>query len=235
MSEPVLGVLAAGASERLGEPKALASIGARSVLERLLAAGALFDERVVVTGAHDAEIRAALAAVPALAAVAVVTNAGWARGRTGSVAALQAARPDRDLVLAPVDVPLVPRAVFAALAEAWSQAGAPPHGFLAPRFEPDDPAAQGAPERARVGRHGHPIVLGRELARAAAALPPDRPLRVLRDQAEPLFAVPVRNRAVLDDLDTAADLADLRRRVAGLDREAQRSAEPGPDRGKTTS
>ena len=203
---PVLCVLAAGASRRLGQPKALVRFGARSVLEHLLAAGSGCRDRLVVTGAHDAEIRRALLESEHSGSedLHVVTNAAWSQGRSGSIGAAHAARPARDLLIAPVDVPLVSSAVFEALCASWTAAGEPARGFLAPFVRGSD----GPP------RHGHPIVLGRELAREVASAPPDRPLRELRDTAEPRFDVAVADRAILDDLDSPDDLEILRRRVA---------------------
>src|SRR5262245_27544616 len=105
---PALVLLAAGASTRLGEPKALARLRAGApgtALELLLhAARTLGDPRpLLVVGAHAAEISAA-----APADVEVAVNVRWSEGRTGSVALARARRAGRDLVLAPIDVPLVP-------------------------------------------------------------------------------------------------------------------------------
>lgn len=195
---PALIVLAAGASTRLGQPKALVPLGAggEAALSRLLATGAaLGDARpLVVVGAHAAEIGAHLAGTPG---VEVLVHPDWAAGRTGSLQAALARRPGRDLCVAPVDVPEVPAEVFAALAAEWRRLSRPPLGWLAPEYR---------------GRHGHPIVLGRSLAERLKAFPPARPLRDLRAAAEPLAALPVDSGEVLDDLDTAADLARLRRR-----------------------
>ena len=101
----------------------------------------------------------------------VAHNPDWAQGRTGSVAVGAAARPGMDLVVAPIDAPLVPGEVFEALEREWKARGAPLAGWLAP-------ATDGG------SRYGHPVVLGRELARSAAALPPDTPQRHVRGGAD---------------------------------------------------
>ena len=50
-------ILAAGASRRLGEPKALADLGGRSVIQRLVEVlGELPAAPLVITGHHHAEI-----------------------------------------------------------------------------------------------------------------------------------------------------------------------------------
>ena len=190
--KPALVILAAGASTRLGECKALARIGERCVLERLRDEGACFDARapLVVTGADHVGISAAN-----ITGVELVWNEGWSRGRTSSAQLATTKRPALDLCFAPVDVPLVPRSVFERLLWAWIEAGSPARGWLAPR------CAQ---------RFGHPIVIGRALLEELADFGPDRPLSALRASASALFSVDVESPAVLDDLDTQDDLARLR-------------------------
>ncbi|MBK7877246.1 MAG: NTP transferase domain-containing protein [Planctomycetes bacterium] len=202
-------LLAAGASERLGACKALVELGrdreGRVVtpLAHLLAAGTDWDGAppLVITGKHHAEIAAAL---PPIAQGA--ENAAWPRGRTGGIALAARLRPGFDLCLAPVDVPLVSRAVFQALLAAWKEEGAPARGFLAPACT----AAGPRPGR----RFGHPIVVGRALALELARFEPDQPLSELRALAAPLLAVDVEDPSVLDDLDTASDLERMRAKFA---------------------
>jgi CTP:molybdopterin cytidylyltransferase MocA len=195
--KPALVLLAAGASKRLGTCKALVDLGGASPLARLLEAGACLDEvpALVVAGADHEAIAAALPASAEL-----LHHRAWAAGRSGGIAHAARVRPGRDLCLAPVDVPLVGAPVFAALEGAWRAAGAPGHGWLAPR----------------VGtRHGHPLVIGRELVAALENEPPDTPLSALRCRAAPLLEVLLEAREVLDDLDRPADLQRLRARFPG--------------------
>jgi molybdenum cofactor cytidylyltransferase len=199
---PALVVLAAGASRRLGAPKALARLRegpGGTALELLLAAGAaLGDPRpLLVTGRDHAAIAAA-----APAHVEVRTNPSWSAGRSGSVQLAAASRPGRDLCLAPVDVPLVPDRVFAALAGEWARSGRPERGWLAPFVVRDG-----------VRRFGHPVVVGRALLVEWKGFPPDRPLHELRARAEPILALEVDSAAILDDLDDPSDLARLRARL----------------------
>lgn len=205
---PVLVLLAAGASRRLGAPKALVPLGGAAgdtPLERLLHAGRGLEAELpplLVTGAdHEALARAAGELGPGR--VELLFHARWEGGRTGGVALAAERRSGRDLCVAPVDVPLVSRSTFAALAARWREAGAPARGWLAPFVhEPDGRR-----------RFGHPVVVGRALAAETEALSgSDPPLRALRDRAEPLLALEVADRAVLDDLDTPADLERLRAR-----------------------
>ena len=201
--KPAVVILAAGASERLGECKALVDLGGQSALLRLIGAARLAQdgEICVVSGAHHARIAAALEREPPGPRVRLVYNEGWHTGRSGSLALAAAALPDRALLVAPVDVPLVSHPVFESLLRAWAQAGDPPRGWLAPYIE--------------LGRrYGHPLILGRELAREISTCAPDAPLRDLRARADSLWGVSVLDPAILDDLDTQADLARLRRRLS---------------------
>jgi CTP:molybdopterin cytidylyltransferase MocA len=184
-------LLAAGASERLGEPKALVDLGGLSVLERLLAACG-DPAPIVVAGAHFKEI---LAAVNGRAEV--IHNTAWEDGRTGSVARAVSHLQDSDLLLAPVDCPLVPAPVFDALRSAWGEANAPKRGWL-------------APQDLESGRHGHPICIGAALAAEVLDMDPESPLRELRARADPLLEVSVDSSEILDDLDTPEDLSRLR-------------------------
>lgn len=195
-------VLAAGASSRLGECKALVDLSGQTPLARLLEAGAPIGgaRPLVISGADRARIEPA---VPASAEHA--WNERWSDGRTTSIALACRVRAGFDLCIAPVDVPLVPRAVFDALARAWREAGAPARGWLAP-FRVDRTRA-GTPRR-----FGHPLILGRELAARVDELGDDRPLSELRTHARPLLALEVEDPSILDDLDTPADLERLRAR-----------------------
>jgi len=201
---PALVVLAAGAAERLGAVKALVRLREGepgTPLALLLAAGAAFDgaPALVIAG------RAASAIARALPAGAeCLANPRWSAGRTGGVQLACARRPGQDLCLAPVDVPLVPRAVFAALHAEWQRLGRPARGWLAPCVE-----------RAGERRHGHPVVVGRELLLELKDFPPDRPLRELRGRAAPCAELLVDSESVLDDLDSPADLVRLRARLGG--------------------
>lgn len=206
-AQPALVLLAAGASTRLGRPKALAPLAegpGGTPLERLLAAGsALADPRPLLVTGPDHELLRDFVQARGLA-LELLHNATWSAGRTGSIACAVRARPARDLCLAPVDVPLVPEAVFAALAGEWRRCGAPPRGWLGPCLE-----------QAGVRRFGHPVLIGHALLRDLQDFPPAAPLAGLRARASPLLALPLASPEILDDLDTPADLERLRARLRG--------------------
>ncbi|HED66280.1 MAG TPA: hypothetical protein ENJ09_12080 [Planctomycetes bacterium] len=209
MRSPAVVLLAAGASRRLGTAKALVRLRDEhpaSPLELLLSASRCVDEHPLVVAGEDAgRIRSALAGDPR---VELLEHPLWHQGRAGSVRAAARARPGRDLLIAPVDVPLVPAAVFEALARRWRDEGAPPRGWLAPRV---------LDQRGEL-RHGHPVLLGRALCSELEDTPADLPLRELRSDANPLLAVDVEAIEILDDLDTPADLERLRTRLRRRDR-----------------
>jgi molybdenum cofactor cytidylyltransferase len=188
-------LLAGGASSRLGQCKALADLGGGfCALDSLLEAGALLEERAVVVGAHAAAIRAQLPA-----GILCLENPAWESGRLSSVQCAVRALPGRDLCLAPVDVPLVPQSVVRSMLARWQAQGAPALGWLAPR------------ER-RSGRYGHPVLLGRELLAQVERAEPSRSLKDFRSLAHTLLEVSCESAAILDDLDSAEDLARLRQR-----------------------
>ncbi|MCK6444807.1 MAG: NTP transferase domain-containing protein [Planctomycetes bacterium] len=214
--KPALVILAAGASERLGEPKALCRFGAHTALERLLAAGREVCDGapLVVVGAHAEAI-----ALEAPHDVELACHTEWRRGRTSSIRLARRLRRERDLLLAPIDVPLVARATFEALLAAWLAAGSPERGWLAPRLDVAGPAAMKSepPERPSFGtlrRHGHPVLVGRALALELELLSDSEPLSRLRDRARPCFDVGVADLHILDDLDSPEDLDRMRRELA---------------------
>ena len=184
----------------MGEPKGAADlIGANPLrlLQRAAQAGLGPGlDGVVVTGAHTDALRPWVHRD-----FEQIHHPHWEAGRTGSLAAAVRRLPDRDLCFAPVDVPCVPAEVFRSLESAWRTAGAPPEGWLAPYVD-----------IAGRARFGHPLILGRELARRTLTMDADHPLRELRSQAAPLLSTPVVELEILDDLDTPGDLRELRSR-----------------------
>jgi CTP:molybdopterin cytidylyltransferase MocA len=143
-------ILAAGASTRMGRPKALLPIGreGETFIARLVRtfcdAGA--DDLVVVVGAHADGVSEAVARMPVFARV--VENRAYERGQLSSlVAALDVVdRPGVRAVMAmPVDMPLVTQATVRALLDAYRER---PHLVVRPVLG---------------DRHGHPVIFDRAL------------------------------------------------------------------------
>ena len=200
--KPKLVLLAAGLSRRLGEAKALVDLAGATPLERLWRAARAHCDGEPLVVVSPATIGPGLAARLPNAARLVV-NADPDRGRTGSGQLAVRAAPARDLLLAPVDVPLVPSSVFECLARAWEEARRPERGWLAPRTAD--------------GRHGHPVLVGRALLEELSDRAPDEPLWLLRDRATPLWSVLVDSTRIHDDLDSPPDLEALRAIALNLD------------------
>jgi len=143
-------ILAAGASSRMGRPKALLPIGreGETFIARLVRtfcdAGA--DDLVVIVGAHADGVSEAVARMPVF--VRVVENRAYERGQLSSlVAALDVVdRPGVQAVMAmPVDMPLVTQATVRALVDAYRER---PHLVVRPALG---------------DRHGHPVIFDRAL------------------------------------------------------------------------
>ncbi|MGE5359450.1 MAG: nucleotidyltransferase family protein [Bacteroidales bacterium] len=143
-------ILAAGASSRMGRPKALLPVGdAGEVFVTRLAATLLeggAEDVVVVAGADAAAIRARLNEAPRL--VRIIENPEWELGQLSSLRHALAAveRPGVRAVMAiPVDMPLVAAKTVRALREAYMGGE-----WLVVR-------------PARGARHGHPVIFDRAL------------------------------------------------------------------------
>lgn len=171
-------ILAAGASARMGRPKALLRLAGETFVERLCRAlrDAGCPEVVVVVGAHATAIRPA---VPGFARV--VVNAEWRRGMRSSLRAGLRALPPGPVILTHVDRPLVDPQTLARLMTAT--------GSVIPTCG---------------GRPGHPVRLAADL-RPRLLAGDDGPLSAVLAEARPRrLAVP--DRGVLLNINTPADL-----------------------------
>lgn len=182
-------MLAAGASTRMGRPKAgLALARGDTFLSRLtrtlLDAG--LPRVVVVSGAQPDAVRAALRLRHR--GVRLVRNAAWEGGQlTSLLAGLDALDSPRleGVLVALVDVPLVARSTVAAVVAAWRRTRAP---IVRP---------------ARGVEHGHPVIFDRAVFDELRAADPALGAKpVVRRHAEAIVDVPVDDPGAFRDFDT---------------------------------
>jgi molybdenum cofactor cytidylyltransferase len=193
-------ILAAGASSRMGRSKAALPLTDRSDtfvgrLARSFLVGQIPDI-VVVTGAHDPEVRRAVA--PRDPRVRFIHNAMWEQGQLSSLhAALRAPSAAGHLVeaivMTLVDVPLVAPATVAAVVHHWRLSRAP---IVRP---------------ARGDEHGHPVVFDRALFDELLSADLEAGAKVVvRAHSRAILNLPVDDPGAFLDVDTEADYAALR-------------------------
>ena len=199
--------MAAGASSRMGHPKASLSLTDRTdtFLTRLVRTlqAARMPEVVVVSVAHDAEILRLL--LPRDPRVRIVRNADWPQGQLTSLhAALRlSSRTTRDedveaVLMTLVDVPLVSPATVSAVVGAWRRTRAP---IVRP---------------ARGDAHGHPVVFDRAIfAELLNADPAVGAKAVVRAHRDDILDLPIEDEGAFLDVDTADEYQALRHRLAG--------------------
>ena len=142
-------ILAAGASRRMGSPKALLEFRGESFVDRLSGIFARHcDTVIVVVGFHAAAIRAAMRRPQTL-----IENPSPERGQLSSLqCGLRAAPPhSKGVFFIPVDFPAIAETTVASLAGAFEGSGLAIPAYL--------------------GKHGHPILLGPEIASEILELP----------------------------------------------------------------
>jgi molybdenum cofactor cytidylyltransferase len=183
-------VLAAGGSQRFGQPKQLLTWRGRpfvrSVCETALAAG--LDPVVAVLGAYSHEVEVALADLP----VSLAQNSHWAEGQSTSARAGLAALPPNAgaAVFLLADQPQVPPELIAALVERRSLTG---HPLIAPLVD---------------GRRGNPVLFGWETFAEFVNLSGDEGGRALFRRYDADY-IPWLDPAAALDVDTPADYARL--------------------------
>ncbi len=192
-------ILAAGASRRMGAPKALLRLDGETFLERLVRVYAEFFSPVVVVLGADAEtVRRGLRPD---APVRFVVNERWPSGQLTSLQCGVASVRDEaaGCFFTPVDCPRVNPATIAALVRAMSE-GSPPPLVVVPRHG---------------SRRGHPVGLSSELFDDLLSLAADDSARaVVHGCPDRTRIVEVGDAGVLDDVDTPDDYQRLERPVS---------------------
>ncbi len=178
-------VLTAGASSRMGSPKALLMFRGLTFLENILATAKLAGlDRVVVLGHHAAKIKEG----HDLNGVEVVYNEELDAGPIGSIrAAVRAVfnRPVEAVLVWPVDYPHVSLDTIRALIAQFDNG---PQPIVVPTYH---------------GQRGHPVVFGQEVFAELLAAAADQGARavVLADPSR-VANVPVADAAVIDSVNT---------------------------------
>lgn len=179
-------VLAAGASTRLGTPKGLLRIRGEPAVARVarVAREAGCTDVVVVLGADAPRLRAVLPL-----GIRTVLNEAWAAGRTGTLkAGLRALDASADILVWPIDHPVVAPSTVATLLELDGD-------VRVPAFQ---------------GRRGHPTVFAASLRPELLALTDDQPLHdVVHADPRRVREVPVGDSGVVFDVDLPEDAARL--------------------------
>lgn len=175
-------VLAGGESKRMGRPKASLEVGGETFLDRIVRTfGAVCEDVVVVTGAHELPVGAARR----------VENPDWRLGQLTSLqAGLRSIGTCDAAFFTPVDCPLFAAATVERLAQSIGEAP-----FAIPRMGE---------------RRGHPVLASAAVFPEFLALPPDaRASDVVHRYVRRTVYVDVDDPGIFADIDTPEDYARL--------------------------
>ena len=176
-------ILAAGASSRMGSPKALLDYRGETFIQRLVRVlSAVCDPVIVVLGYHADILR------PAISNATIVVNPAPEHGQLSSLqTALAALPPEADgFLFTPVDSPAVEIATLERLAS---------------EFHHRDPATQLVIPRYQ-GKRGHPVFATRAIANELSALPLIARARdVIHGHVEDTLYIDVSDPRILADID----------------------------------
>ena len=174
-------ILSAGASSRMGRPKALLPYREGTFLEHLIEATRhpLIGETRIVLGAGAEDIRTIAKIDPSI----VVLNAKWEQGQLSSIWAglrsLEGVATD-GIVLCPVDHPLVSARLVGDLVEQFYEGKKP---IVLPTYK---------------GRRGHPVIFSSALYPNLLAAPADKGARaVVWAHAADILEVPTDEEGVV--------------------------------------
>jgi molybdenum cofactor cytidylyltransferase len=176
-------ILAAGASSRMGTPKALLDFRGETFLDRLIRVlGSACDPVIVTLGYHAGQVRAG-----AGGRARFVVNPDPSRGQLSSLQTALAEVPmdAEGFLFVPVDCPAAEPETVSAMVEAFRSPEAPL--LVIPRFD---------------GRRGHPVCARRELISEFLALPPEAQAKdVVRRYADRTAYLDTPDAGVVSDID----------------------------------
>ena len=181
-------VLAAGESKRMGEPKLLLPLAGRTMIEAVVeqALASRANRTAVVLGAERERIETQIRRFP----VEIVFNPDYKSGMLSSVIRGMAALPGsaQAALILLADQPFITCGIIDAVISAYEENK---KGIVLPVHE---------------GRRGHPLLLGMRYREEIGRLSPEIGLKeLLRKHPGDIFEVPVRDGAVLRDIDDRDD------------------------------
>ena len=182
-------ILAAGASSRMGTPKAMLLYEGRTFLERMLDAFAPACDSVSVVAAPNGD---KIRAICEKRGVTVITNPEPERGMLTSLQCALSAQQADAYLFTPVDYPSIRPATVNAVVEAFRSE---PRPVIIPVYSQC---------------HGHPVCIAREVAESILALPPEASARdAIHVRATGTLYLPVNDPGILRDVDTPEEYAAL--------------------------
>lgn len=177
-------VLAGGASSRMGQPKALLTLGSTTMLERLVTLFHQFcNQTIIITGTHHSQI---LNTLPQLAPQ-LLFNENHPDGMFSSLRKGLAATTADTILLSPVDFASIDQSSVASLF------AAPTQTIVKPRFE---------------GHSGHPILIRQPAIDALRQADPGSNAKQVLSQF-PATYIDVDDPGVAQDCDTPQDYERL--------------------------
>jgi molybdenum cofactor cytidylyltransferase len=188
---------AAGLSRRMGQPKLLLPLGAKTVIARLLDVLNRPDviERFVVLRRDDETLLAEVTSAKATAVQPEINPPDMRSSVQNALEEIQrrhAPGPDEGWMLIPADHPVLDAEVLDAMIDCWQKSD---DLILVPTYQQ---------------QRGHPTFFRWELAEEVLSLPPDKGLNeLLKSHADEIVEVRTDNPAVLTDLDTPEDYQEL--------------------------
>ena len=186
-------IISAGASSRMGFPKALLEYHGVTFLQSILdATGAVGVHRRMVILGHEAD---KILAKHDLRDVVVLQTEQFEAGPIGSIRAAVrevTAHPVDGILVWPVDMPHVAIATVEALLAGFRSSGSP---IVIPAYR---------------GKHGHPVIFGRDVFQELLAAPDSEGARaVVHADPSRVVEVPVDDSAVVEDLNTPVEYQNL--------------------------
>jgi len=183
-------ILAAGESRRMGYPKPLLQIGARTFIEQIAETMlAIVPRLVIVIGANRDRVRAA---IPRDARITIAENRDYSRGQLSSLkVGLGVSQADSAGAMVHLgDHPMVRVETFRAIVNSYNRTGKP---IVIARHD---------------GRRGHPVIFDRALFAEILSAPEKEGARfVVNADASRVAYVDLDDPGINLDLDTQAELA----------------------------